>query len=82
MPHRRRVRAADLAGDPAAAVETVTQQGPVTHRLNEPAEGSASYLAEHHVDSVLFTTSDGELVGIFYRDYRANPAYKLVDRAR
>ncbi len=33
-------------------------------------------MKERKVESVLVTTTDGELVGVFYADYAENPAHR------
>jgi CBS domain-containing protein len=60
----RLVRAA-LKGDADATVEGVMEPGPVTYRPHVVAEDAARTLAERHVQSVLVTTGDGELIGVF-----------------
>ncbi len=57
-----------LDADPEATAETAMEAGPVTYRPNEVAAEAAKRLAERHVPSVLVTTSDGELIGLFRRD--------------
>src|SRR5437870_5328311 len=76
-----RVRAEGLAVDPGAAVETVVLDGPTTYRLDRSAHEAAEQLKKHKVENVLVTTSDGELVGVFYADYADNPAHR-ADGAR
>lgn len=61
------VRLDDLAGDPEARVQSVMREGPTTYRLDPPAEETARHLKERQVESVLITTSDGVLVGVFFR---------------
>ncbi len=63
-----RLRGHALDADPATPVDQVMEEGPTTYRLDRPAEETAKYLAERGVASVLITTSDGELVGVFFRD--------------
>jgi CBS domain-containing protein len=60
----RLVRTA-LEGDEDATVEAVMEPGPVTYRPHVVAEDAARTLAERHVQSVLVTTGDGELIGVF-----------------
>lgn len=62
------VRTEELSASSETLVEQVMQPGPVTYRLDRPAAETARYLAKRKVDSVLVTTSDGVLVGVFYRD--------------
>jgi CBS domain-containing protein len=63
-----RLRQAQLGGDPSLSAQQVMEEGPTTYRPNRPAEEVANYLAERRVPSVLVTTDDGELIGVFYRD--------------
>ncbi len=60
----RLVRAA-LEGDADSSVEAVMEPGPVTYRPHVVAEDAAKTLTERHVQSVLVTTGDGELIGVF-----------------
>ncbi len=60
----RLVRAA-LEGDADATVEAVMEPGPVTYRPHVVAGDAARTFAERHVQSVLVTTGDGELIGVF-----------------
>jgi CBS domain-containing protein len=60
-----RLRRAALEGDADAIVESVMESGPVTYRPHVVAEDAARTLAERHVQSVLVTTGDGELIGVF-----------------
>jgi Mg/Co/Ni transporter MgtE len=71
-----RVRAEKLADDPQVPVERVMEPGPATYRLDRLAEEAAARLKERKVESVLITTTDGELVGVFYGDYQENPAHR------
>lgn len=63
-----RLRRTELDSAPSLTVEQVMEEGPTTYRLDRLAEQTASYLAERKVENVLVTTSDGELIGLFYRD--------------
>ncbi len=63
-----RLRKEALDADPATSAEQIMEEGPTTYRPNQPAEETARYLAERKVASVMVTTSDGELIGPFYRD--------------
>ena len=60
------VRRKALEGDPDARVDDVMDPGPSTYRLDDPAHETAHYLEERGVTHVLVTTSDGELVGMFF----------------
>jgi len=63
-----RLRRSALAAEPSAIAEAVMEEGPTTYRLDRVAEEVATYLAERKVASVLITGSDGELIGVFFRD--------------
>ena len=63
----RLVRAA-LEGDADSSVEAVMEPGPVTYRPHVVAEDAAKALTERHVQSVLVTTGDGELIGVFHAE--------------
>ncbi len=54
-----------LERDADATAEQVMEPGPVTYRPHEVAKDAARKLAERHVKSVLVTTADGELIGLF-----------------
>lgn len=60
-----RVTLKALGTDPKGTAEEVMEPGPVTYRPHEIAEEAARKLAERHVESVLVTTADGELIGLF-----------------
>ncbi|ACZ42987.1 CBS domain containing protein [Thermobaculum terrenum ATCC BAA-798] len=47
-------------------VQDVMVEGPVTYRPSVPAVEAAGRLRERGVSYVLVTTSDGELVGVFF----------------
>lgn len=70
------VRRDDLAADAETRIERVMREGPVTYRLDSPAVESARHLKERNVPSVLVTTSDGVLVGVFFEDYAENPDHR------
>jgi CBS domain-containing protein len=59
------VRGRALAGADDALVDDVMDPGPVTERLDSPAEKIARELEEHGLTRRLVTTSDGELIGMF-----------------
>jgi CBS domain-containing protein len=61
-----RLRQQELNADPELCAERVMEEGPTTYRPDRPAQETAEYLAEHKVPSVLVTTNDGELIGLFY----------------
>jgi CBS domain-containing protein len=56
----------DLDGDPNAIVDDVMDPGPATERLDSPADKIARELAEHELTRRIVTTSDGELIGMFF----------------
>ncbi len=62
----------ELDADPALPAERVMEEGPTSYRPNRPAEETARYLTERQVPSVLVTTNDGELIGLFRRDDVSN----------
>jgi CBS domain-containing protein len=60
------VRGRALAGADDALVDDVMDPGPATERLDSPAEKIAYELEERGLTRRLVTTSDGELVGMFF----------------
>lgn len=54
--------------DPQTPVEQVMEPGPKTYRFHVLPEKAADYLRRHEIDSVLVTTSDGELLGLLRRE--------------
>lgn len=60
-----RIKLAALDGNPEVTTESVMDSGPVTYRPHQDAADAARTLAEKHVASVLVTTGDGELIGLF-----------------
>jgi rhodanese-related sulfurtransferase/CBS domain-containing protein len=62
-----RLRGASLDAGDEKLVEEVMEEGPTTYRPNLPAHEAAHHLEERGVASVLVTTSEGELIGAFYR---------------
>jgi predicted transcriptional regulator len=54
-----------LEENAAATAEQVMEPGPVTNRPHELAHRTAHQLSERHAKSVLVTTADGELIGVF-----------------
>jgi predicted transcriptional regulator len=68
-----------LASHPQASIETVMQSGLTTIRPNWTLERVVAYLQKQDMESVLITTSDGELMGLLDRSeaerrLRASPA--------
>ncbi|HWP44202.1 MAG TPA: CBS domain-containing protein [Blastocatellia bacterium] len=55
------------APDPQATAEEIMQSGPVTLRPSWPLGEIVSYMRDQDMDSVLVTTSDGELIGLLNR---------------
>ncbi len=60
------VRGRALHGDANALVDEVMDPGPVTERLDAPAEKIARELYERGLTRRLVTTGDGELVAMFF----------------
>src|SRR5216683_4506019 len=56
----------ELDGDPNALVDEVMDPGPSTERLDSSADKIARELAERGLTRRIVTTSDGELVGLFF----------------
>lgn len=54
-----------LAGNREALAEQVMDPGPVTYRPHEIAHEAAHHLIERRVKTVLVTTADGVLIGVF-----------------
>jgi len=68
-----RLKRAALEGDADASVESVMEPGPITYRPQVVAADAARTLAERHVQSVLVTTGDGELIGVFSPEDAPSP---------
>jgi predicted transcriptional regulator len=62
------VREAALKADPQTSIEQVMDRNVKTYRLNIAPEKAADYMRQQNVDSVLVTTSNGELVGLLKRE--------------
>ncbi len=62
------LREKELTSDPEASVEEVMRNGPATFRPNEPVGKVTRRMRERGARAVLVTTSDGRLVGLFYRE--------------
>ena len=62
-----RLRQKELGGDGTARVETVMESGPTTIRPDTMLEGIAKRMGERRVESIVVSTSDGQLVGVLYR---------------
>lgn len=62
-----RLRQKELGADAAASVETVMESGPTTIRPDTMLDGITKRMAERRVESIVVSTSDGQLVGVLYR---------------
>ena len=62
------LRKEELATDPQVSAEEAMRNGPATFRPNEPVGKIARGMRERGATAVLVTTSDGRLVGLFYRE--------------
>src|SRR2546428_7782495 len=76
------VRGRALAGDPDALVDDVMDPGPVTERLDSPADEIARQLEDRGLTRRLVTTSDGELIGMFFAADVLGPARAPRGRGR
>ena len=56
-----------LASPTDFTVEAVMQPGPATVRANEPLDELLSRMAKHHVQAMIVTTPEGELLGVIRR---------------
>ena len=63
-----RLRAADLAGDPAARTEQVMEAGPTTVRPDRPLEELVARMRDRDLAVMLVTTPEGRLLGVLPRD--------------
>lgn len=68
-----RLRTRELAGDPNTPAERVMLAGPGTIRLNQSAAETAADLEQKELRRAIVSTSDGVLVGVFYREDVARP---------
>ena len=62
------LREKELSSDPKVIVEEAMRNGPATFRPNEPVENMAKRMQDRGATAVLVTTSDGNLVGLLYRE--------------
>lgn len=62
------VHADALGSDPDATVDGLMQLGPKTYRLDAKPAEIAEFLREQERNFALVTTSDGQLVGLVWRD--------------
>ena len=62
-----RLRATELAGDPAAVVEEVMELGPTTSRPDAEAAPILERMQARNVDRILVATSGGRLIGTMWR---------------
>jgi CBS domain-containing protein len=63
-----RLRREALDGDLAGRVEDVMESGPATYRPNVPVEEATAQMAQVDVESVLVSSPDGKLIGLFVRE--------------
>ena len=63
-----RLRAAALAGDPAAHVEQVMEAGPSTVRPDRPLAELVELMRDHDLRFMLVTTPEGRLLGVLRHD--------------
>lgn len=61
------IRPDALDGDPQRTAGQVMENGPRTYRLDSPLEKTLQYMQKTGGESVLVTTSSGELAGILKR---------------
>ena len=73
------VRGRELGRDGDALVDDVMEIGPVTERLDSVADKIAHELEEHGLTRRLVTTSDGELIGMFFAADVRDPAEASSD---
>jgi CBS domain-containing protein len=52
---------------PETIVEQVMEPGPATIRPHVSLTEITEYMQKKHIDKILVTTADGELVGLLYR---------------
>ena len=62
------LREKDVSLGSGATVERVMRSGPTTFRPDVPVGKMAERMRKRGARTVLVTTSDGRLVGLFYRD--------------
>jgi CBS domain-containing protein len=62
------LREKELEADPEATAEEAMRNGPANFRPDEPAGKISKRMRERGASAILVTTSDGKLVGLFYRD--------------
>ncbi len=63
-----RLRKDAFAADRQTHVEAVMEAGPTTFRPDVPLDELTERLRTRHVQSVVVSTSDGELIGVLFRD--------------
>lgn len=63
-----RLRQAALDSDPEAVTEAVMEPGPTTLRPNMPLASLSKWMRERKIESVVVTTSDGQLIGILRQE--------------
>jgi predicted transcriptional regulator len=62
-----RLRQKELGADDGARVETVMESGPTTIRPDTMLDGITKRMQQRRVESILVSTSDGQLIGVLYR---------------
>jgi len=62
-----RLRQKELSGDAAIRVGAVMESGPTTIRPDTMLEGITQRMRQRRVESIVVSTSDGQLVGVLYR---------------
>lgn len=63
-----RLRKDAFAADRQTRVEAVMEAGPTTFRPDVPLDELTEHLRKRHVQSVVVSTSDGELIGVLFRE--------------
>jgi CBS domain-containing protein len=63
-----RLRDEALAGDQAATVEEVMEEGPTTTRADDDLEALTARMRKRSVASIVVTDPDGRLIGVLYRE--------------
>ncbi len=63
-----RLRKEAFAAPPEATVEDLMESGPTTIRPDVRLESILERLRQRNVDKILVTTTDGQLIGVLFRD--------------
>jgi hypothetical protein len=53
--------------DPQTPAEEVMEEGPTSYRPNKSLDAIHEYMRKNERDDVLITTTNGQLIGILYR---------------